>query len=201
MLETRILQAARFKGRLSMEAAATAAAVTAGEATAEVDRLRGLGLLKGDAAVRPTPEGRARAAELVAAEGKTVDRDALAAACEEFDGHNSRLKEIVSAWQLRDGSPNEHTDADYDAGVLARLGQLHEEFLPLVERIAALAPRLAPYAARFTHAVTQIRAGDHSYVARPIMDSYHTVWFEFHEELIGLLGLSREEEAAAGRAI
>jgi hypothetical protein len=27
------------------------------------------------------------------------------------------------------------------------------------------------------------------------------VWFEFHEELIGLLGRTRAEEAAAGRAV
>jgi len=37
--------------------------------------------------------------------------------------------------------------------------------------------------------------GEATYVARPILDSYHTVWFEYHEELIGLLGLSRAEEA------
>lgn len=35
---------------------------------------------------------------------------------------------------------------------------------------------------------------------RPMIDSYHTVWFEFHEELIQLSGLFRAEEAAAGRA-
>ena len=62
-------------------------------------------------------------------------------------------------------------------------------------------PRLAPYQARFDHAVEQLRTGDTSYVARPIMDSYHTVWFELHEELIGLLGRDRTAEALAGRAV
>ncbi len=33
-----------------------------------------------------------------------------------------------------------------------------------------------------------------------MIDSYHTVWFELHEELIALSGLTREDEAAAGRA-
>jgi pyruvate,orthophosphate dikinase len=60
--------------------------------------------------------------------------------------------------------------------------------------------RLAPYASRFDHAVQQLRAGDTTFIARPIIDSYHTVWFELHEDLIGLLGLSRKDEAAAGRA-
>jgi hypothetical protein len=35
---------------------------------------------------------------------------------------------------------------------------------------------------------------------KPLIDSYHTVWFELHEELISLAGLSREAEAASGRA-
>jgi hypothetical protein len=33
-----------------------------------------------------------------------------------------------------------------------------------------------------------------------MIDSYHTVWFELHEELIAARGLSREEEAKAGHA-
>jgi hypothetical protein len=43
-------------------------------------------------------------------------------------------------------------------------------------------------------------AGDTTWLARPIIDSYHTVWFELHEELIAASGLTREEEARAGHA-
>jgi pyruvate,orthophosphate dikinase len=66
--------------------------------------------------------------------------------------------------------------------------------------MVAAAGRLAPYPGRFAHAIEQVKAGDHTFIARPITDSYHTVWFELHEDLIGLLGLSRHEEAASGRA-
>lgn len=71
---------------------------------------------------------------------------------------------------------------------------------PLVQRLGTLAPRLVRYTDRLDRAVERIAEGDHTYVARPIMDSYHTVWFELHEDLIGLCGLTRAEEAAAGRA-
>ena len=37
-------------------------------------------------------------------------------------------------------------------------------------------------------------------MAHPLRDSYHTVWFELHEELIRLSGRNRASEAAAGRA-
>ena len=99
-------------------------------------------------------------------------------------------------WDLLD-----HTDAVYDQGVIDRLVALHGDFSPLLARIVGQAPRLDPYLGRFDNAVRQLRAGDHSFVARPIADSYHTVWFELHEELIGLLGRTRADEAAAGRAL
>lgn len=201
MLEARILQAARLKGRLSLDAGIASAAVSAQEAAAEMERLRYLGLLKGENSVRITAEGKERLAGLIASERESLDQEALMTGYHEFDDYNSRLKNIVSDWQLRAGAPNDHTDRDYDLMVLERLTRLHADFLPLLERIAGIAPRLAPYVGRFDHAMQRVQAGNHTFVARPITDSYHTVWFEFHEELIGLLGLSRQEEAAAGRAV
>ena len=37
----------------------------------------------------------------------------------------------------------------------------------------------------------------HSMRASPLKDSYHTVWFEFHEELIALTGRDRAIEEAS----
>ena len=39
-----------------------------------------------------------------------------------------------------------------------------------------------------------IARGDGSLIASPLKDSYHTVWFEFHEELIHLCGRDRATE-------
>jgi pyruvate,orthophosphate dikinase len=199
--EFAILQAARLKGRLSPQLAADSCGIAAETAEAELAALRTAGYLKGEPNVRLTPEGRQRLSVLVEAERARVDQQALTALYEEFDRHNTALKQIVSDWQMKDGAPNDHTDQSYDSGVIGRLADLDYDFQPLVARIAQVAPRLALYAGRFGKAIEQIRGGDTSYVARPISDSYHTVWFEFHEELIGLLGRTREEEAAAGRAV
>jgi hypothetical protein len=38
------------------------------------------------------------------------------------------------------------------------------------------------------------------WLSRPLIDSYHTVWFELHEELILAAGLTREAEAESGNA-
>ncbi|MFI7195181.1 hypothetical protein ACIBQ0_36090 [Nocardia nova] len=199
--EFAILQAARLKGRLSPALAADSCGIDADTALSEFGTLRDAGYVKGEPSVRLTPEGRERLAALVAAERTGVDQHELAALYEEFDHHNTELKQVISDWQLKAGAPNDHTDSAYDQAVIDRLVRLHAGFAPLVGRIAAVAPRLAAYSRRFENALEQIGAGDTSFVARPIADSYHTVWFEFHEELIGLLGLTRAEEAAAGRAV
>ncbi|MFZ2176754.1 MAG: hypothetical protein WAW17_22475 [Rhodococcus sp. (in: high G+C Gram-positive bacteria)] len=199
--ELALLQAARLKGRLAPELAAQSVGVDVETAATELAALRDAGYVKGDPQVRLTPEGRQRLTELVAAERPTIDREALMGLYHEFDQHNTALKEIISDWQMKGGAPNDHTDTTYDQSVLDRLTALDEGFQPLVQRIAAIAVRLSNYHCRFGNAIEQIHAGDTGFVARPIADSYHTVWFEFHEELIGLLGLSREEEAAAGRAV
>ena len=36
-------------------------------------------------------------------------------------------------------------------------------------------------------------AGNHAYLADGL-ESYHTVWFQLHEDLLTTLGISREEE-------
>ncbi len=83
--------------------------------------------------------------------------------------------------------------------MLDRLVALHQEVLPLLDQIVEVAPRLSHYKRRLQRAADAVVAGDHTYVSRPILDSYHTVWFELHEDLIGLAGLTRAGEAEAGR--
>lgn len=199
--ELAVLQAARLRGRLSSEVTASACGIDCDSATALLEVLCEAGYLQGDTVIRLTAEGRVRLAELVKTERDGVDQRQLANLYEEFDRHNGDFKQLVSEWQIKDGCPNDHGDQRYDSSVIARLDTLDAGFQPLVERIALLAPRLQTYRARFTNALSRIQQGDTSFIARPITDSYHTVWFEFHEELIGLLGLSRDQEAAAGRAV
>lgn len=202
MSEQAVLQAVRLKGRADAAAVAKATGLAEDDVQAELERLAAAGLLKAGAAARITPEGRARLEELATAERATVDVQALTAVYEEFHAVNDGLKELMTSWQLKDAdTPNDHTDAEYDGAVIERLYVLDERFRPLLERMIAIAPRLAPYRARFDLAVEQLRAGDTTYFARPIMDSYHTVWFELHEELISLLGRTRIDEALAGRAL
>lgn len=198
-----VLQALRLKGRVRATDLADSVGVDPTAMTTDLDALVAAGFAaEANGRYKTTPEGRTHLSELLDAERATLDTEALTDAYEEFDAHNDDLKALMSRWQLKDEStPNDHTDAAYDAAVVADLRALHERFAPLLSRIVEHAPRLHHYPARFAAALGKVESGDTSWFARPIADSYHTVWFELHEELIGLTGRTRAAEAAAGRAL
>jgi hypothetical protein len=146
-----------------------------------------------------TPTGRALHAELVAAElaacGCEADVDA---AYREFLALNPRLLATASAWQLRHENGqavvNDHTDADHDARVIGDLRTLHDETAPLVGRLGSLLERFGRYGQRLSTAVERVEAGDRDWFTKPLIDSYHTVWFELHEDLLSTLGKERASE-------
>jgi pyruvate,orthophosphate dikinase len=155
-------------------------------------------------AYRLTDAGKARASDLL-----EVDRDAwgvgaATAALDTFLELDRRMKDAVTAWQLRptDGEPvvNDHGDAAYDAEVLDRLSGIGEDADRWLEPLTGASPRLLPYRTRLARAIERGRAGDRRFVASPRVDSFHGVWFELHEDLIQLAGRTRAEEVEAGRA-
>ncbi|MEV0247831.1 pyruvate, phosphate dikinase [Nocardia sp. NPDC050712] len=197
-----LLRLIGIKGRVRPEAVATSLGAPEYETVCRCADLVDQGWCASTpAGLRLTPEGRAHVATLLDRERHEVDANEVATIYTEFCGYNGELKEIITAWQMKDpGTPNDHSDTGYDEQVLARLRALHDRVTPLIRWIGTIARRLRPYPARFDTAIANITAGEHLWVARPIIDSYHTVWFELHEDLIGLCGLNRADEAAAGRA-
>ena len=54
--------------------------------------------------------------------------------------------------------------------------------------------RFAPYQPRLASAMARVVDGERDYFTKPIIDSFHTVWFELHEDLLTSLGLERSQE-------
>jgi hypothetical protein len=186
-----VLQAVRLKGRVSGDDLAT---TLGDDPTAIVERLVDAGLLVGGPTLRLGPGGRVRLEELLTEERRGVDNGVLLAAYGEFRSINREFKELVTDWQLKDGQPNTHDDADYDAAVLARLDEVHRRVTPIIAGAAAELPRLSRYAAKLQTALDHVHAGQAMWLSRPLIDSYHTVWFELHEELIIATGQTRGNE-------
>ena len=196
-----MLQAVRLKGRISPADLAATLKEDPDDVARVVERLTAAGLLAEGPTLGITHGGRARLEALLAEERAGADPAALTAAYDDFHAVNAEFKRLVTDWQLKGGpggSPNPHDDTEYDAAVLARLDDVHAQVLPIVEAVAAQLPRLHAYAAKLVAALEKIRAGQTVWLTRPLIDSYHTVWFELHEELIGAIGLSREQAAKSG---
>ena len=119
-------------------------------------------------------------------------------AYERFERVNRELLRLFTEWQMMPAGneriPNDHSDEAYDHAIIDRLGALHERGLKSLERFAALDARLGEYIRRLESAYDRVLAGDIDFVSGVKVDSYHTVWFELHEDLLRMLGREREEQ-------
>jgi hypothetical protein len=143
-----------------------------------------------------TTDGRARHAELLDADRTAGDLPTvLAGPYARFLEVNRPFIDLCSDWQIRsdDGETNDHTDAAYDATILERLETIHEVGGPAAEEAGAAVERFAGYAPRLAHAIGRVRDGDHEWLTTPQIDSYHTVWFELHDDLLQSQGIERSE--------
>jgi len=200
VIELKLLQAVRLKGRITAGEVAETTKEDPGVIAEAVEAATEAGFIIAGKTLRLSPEGRTRLNELLAAEREGVDQAAIAAVYDRFRDVNADFKALVADWQLKNGEPNPHDDDEYDAAVLARLADVHARVLPINTEVANELPRLARYSDKLESALAKVTAGETTWLARPIVDSYHTVWFELHEELILAAGLTRESEAQAGHA-
>ena len=152
-----------------------------------------------------TPEGRAYGESLLAAELEATGvRPTVEAAYRDFLELNQGFLGLCTDWQLRpdpdapDGDPivNDHADAVHDAAVVARLGEADDVMREVCGGLAEVLARFDGYGERFAEALARVRVGEAEWFTRPMIDSYHTVWFELHENLLATLGIERAREQA-----
>jgi pyruvate,orthophosphate dikinase len=200
--ELSLLRLLGLKGRAALDILADSLSTPSNAVAADYMALCQQGLCsKTGEVLRLNPAGKDRLAALLDGERERADPAAVLSLYEEFCVFNAELKQIMTTWQVRgDGTPNDHLESGYDDAVLGRLSELHARAAPVLQRLEQLSPRLAIYPVRLSRALERIAAGDRSYVARLIADSYHTVWYELHKELISLAGLNHDSEARTGRA-
>lgn len=163
-----------------------------GLAVEHTGRLPGWGL---------TPAGRAAAERCMSAEVDAAGaRPTVARAYERFRPLNTVALDTFSRWQVRDLAGrtvvNDHSDPVYDAGVIRDLARLQRKAEPVLDELGRTLDRYRAYGPRLRRAVERVEAGDGDWFTRPSLSSYHTVWFELHEDLLTTLGLDRSAEVA-----
>jgi len=116
---------------------------------------------------------------------------------------NAPLLAACTDWQLRSDAAagaqvlNGHDDADYDRAVVGRLVELDDQVQPIVADLTDALRRFEPYGRRLAAARARVEAGEHDWFTGAMVESYHTVWFELHEDLLVTLGLERAAEPGA----
>jgi len=167
-----------------------------GEVTAEQQALAdaGLILIKGPI-MMPTPAGTAYVSEQLCLPADAPERERIMATFHRFLPVNRSLRDLCTAWQVRpDGSVNDHTDENYDADIRDRLDDIDDAVAPLLKRFTEDIPRMSGYRAMLVGALEKLDAGDDTWLASPLIDSYHTVWMHLHQELLLTIGMSRKED-------
>jgi hypothetical protein len=204
-----VVHVLRVKGFVDGDAVVAAAGLEAGEVDALLAGLADAGHARHREGRMSgwmlTPEGRARGEALLAAELEATGvRPAVEAAYRDFLEVNQGFLGLCTDWQLRpdpdapDGDPivNDHADAVHDAAVVARLGEADDVMREVCGGLAEVLARFDGYGQRFADALARVRAGEVEWFTRPMIDSYHTVWFELHENLLATLGIERAREQA-----
>lgn len=144
-----------------------------------------------------TDAGRSEDERRMAAELLRVGaRDVVTAAHARFVPLNRRFGKACTDWQIRPTRGdalafNDHSDWTWDERVLRTLGSLDRELGAVADELAGCLQRFDRYAARYSSALAKVNAAQRRWVDAPEVDSCHTVWIQFHEDLLATLGIPR----------
>jgi hypothetical protein len=198
-----VLHALRLKGAGDLATVADAAGLPASTVSTQLRELAERGLAVERDGLLPgwtlTAAGRAEHAETLEAElAATGARPTVETGYHRFRRLNPGVLDACSRWQVREvaGHPvrNDHADPRYDGRVLDDLDTALDRVRPVGDRLTRELARFEPYAPRLTSALDRARHGEVDYVTKPVIPSFHTVWFELHEDLLLTLGLDRSSE-------
>jgi hypothetical protein len=99
-----------------------------------------------------------------------------------FETLNNQFIKAVSDWQKNE---EDEKAKGKILNVVERLTKALADIIPVV-------PRYENYVHRFNEGVRRVDRGERDYVCGPTIDLVHTVWFEFHEDVLSVLGRPRD---------
>ncbi|PWR21675.1 hypothetical protein [Zavarzinia compransoris] len=95
---------------------------------------------------------------------------------------NQQFIRAVSEWQTSDG----------DDRARDKMAKLVERMVRHLGQVVDEIPRYGKYANRFERALALVDQGEQDFVCKPTVDSMHNVWFEFHEDILAVVGRPRD---------
>jgi hypothetical protein len=101
---------------------------------------------------------------------------------ERFEIINEQFIKQVSEWQSTDG----------DERAQSRLLKTAERLSKHLRELTPLIPRYGNYLNRFGASIARVDGGEKEFVCTPTIDSVHNIWFEFHEDILSVIGRPRD---------
>jgi phosphoenolpyruvate-protein kinase (PTS system EI component) len=142
------------------------------------------------------PAGKQLHAELLDNVADDVVQAGLAADYPTFLALNDDFKQLCTQWQVRNGEPNDHSDADYDRDCTERLAGLALAARPVIDGFANALARMARYNERLACAAERVGRGERKQFTGVMCESFHDIWMELHEDLIVLQRIDRAAEGS-----
>lgn len=201
-----VLHVVRLKGVATATAVTVAGGFSAGEAERLLHDLAASGLVEHRQRTLPgwvlTPVGRKQHETLMAEELEaSAAQQAIEAAYRDFLAINPELLGACTAWQRRghsaDQPANDQSHPGDDQAVVERLVAVHRRAQPVLADLGSALLRYCAYGPRLQGALDRVVAGDADWFTRPLIDSYHSVWFELHQDMLDTLGIERGTEGQA----
>lgn len=201
-----VLHALRLKGVAGADAVASTVDLPEADVARHLDAMAGAGLVVRREGLltgwQLTAAGREEGERSLAAELDAAGaRSAAEGAYRRFRTLNPGVLDACSRWQVKEVAGrlvrNDHADPAYDEKVLNDLDDaLADGAVPLFGRLPEALARFGRYRPLLAAALDRARAGEGDYVTKPVLASFHTVWFELHEDLLATLGLDRASESS-----
>jgi len=194
-----VLNVVTLKKMASVGALTSVTGLPPGQVEDRLGHLAGLGLVETVAgSALPSDEAEAALRRSAAEHYAALRADpAVITLADGFEDINTRLLAAMSAWQQVDIGghkvANDHADSAYDDRIITRIDRLVQRLDPLLDALGRHDRRFAGYRQRFAAALAAIDEGRPELVSSPTADSVHTIWFEFHEDLLRTLGRERKE--------
>lgn len=141
-----------------------------------------------------TPAGRSAHADWARLPAGSAEEEATRVAYERFLVFDGQVKQVTTDWQLAaaEAKPEGYSITEWD--LIDRLTAIHEGFGPRLLALGKAVPRFAGYRPRLRDALTRLENGERQWFSGVTVDSYHTVWWQLHEDLLAALGINRMDD-------
>lgn len=145
------------------------------------------GLVEGDGFWYLTDEGEDHLNELLRQRFTADEIDELESQYAEFESHDLEFKELANAWQ----QANDESEREE---LIAALAEFHRDVEAFFASFSeSIRNEYETYVADLESALQTLRDGNRDFYTGTEVDSYHTVWFRLHDDLLRTLGKQRDE--------